>query len=231
MYDRVDSFTVCQPTPFSDHSPVKGWFKIFPPTNNSFPEMTGIELNDLPKQFQWNFLSSERFINALSSKDIQEMIQDFETEHFISYDKKVVHNVVPRFNNIIETVAKRSLQIGVRKNPRKTPRRNHAWFDKECKIFQKHVKRMSNLKHRNPHNTDIRDNYHNLTKKSKALLRTKQQCYFNDKLNLLTSGSNPKSFWDTLKTLKKDHNPEINNPIPVDKLYDHFSTLHSNPKP
>ena len=45
---------------------------------------------------------------------------------------------------------------------------------------------MSNLKHRNPHNTDIRDNYHNLTKKSKALLRTKQQCYFNDKLNLLS---------------------------------------------
>ena len=45
---------------------------------------------------------------------------------------------------------------------------------------------MSNLKHRNPHNTDIRDNYHNLTKKSKALLRTKQQCHFNDKLNLLS---------------------------------------------
>ena len=89
---------------------------------------------------------------------------------------------------------------------------------------------MCNLKHRNPHNTNIRDNYHNLTKKSKALLRTKQQCYFNDKLNLLTSGSNPKSFWDTLKTLKKDHNPEINNPTPVDKLYDHFSTLHSNSK-
>ena len=52
MYDRVDSFTVCQPTPFSDHSPAKGWFNISPPTNNSFPEMTGIELNDLPKQFQ-----------------------------------------------------------------------------------------------------------------------------------------------------------------------------------
>ena len=110
---------------------------------------------------------------------------------------------VSRFNDIIETVAKCSLQIGVRKNPRKTSRRNHAWFVRECKIFQKHVKRMSNLKHRNPHKTDIRDNYHNLTRKSKALLRTKQQCYFNDKLNLPTSGSNPKSFWDTLKTLKK----------------------------
>ena len=58
-------------------------------------------------------------------------------------------------------MAKRSLQIGVRKNPRKTSRRNHAWFVRECKIFQKHVKRMSNLKHRDPHNTDNRDNYHN----------------------------------------------------------------------
>ena len=84
---------------------------------------------------------------------------------------------------------------------------------------------MCNLKHRNPHNTDIRDNYHNVTKNSKALLRTKQKCYFNDKLNLLTSGSNPKSFWDILKTLKQDHNPEINNPIPVDKLNDHYSTI------
>ena len=56
--------------------------------------MTGIELNDLPKQFQWNSLSSERFINALRSKDIQEIIQDFETQHFNSYEKKVVDNVV-----------------------------------------------------------------------------------------------------------------------------------------
>ena len=143
MYDRVDSFTVCQPTPFSDHSPVKGWFNISSPTNNSFPEMTGIELNDLPKQFQWNSLSSERFINVWSSKDIQEIIQDFDTEHFNSYDKKVVHNVVSRFNDIIETVAKCSLQIGVRKYLRKTSRRNHLWFDKECKIFQKHVKRIT----------------------------------------------------------------------------------------
>ena len=143
MYDRVDSFTVCQPTPFSDHSPVKGWFNISPATNNSFPEMTGIELNDLPKQFQWNSLSSERFINVWSSKDIQEIIQDFDTEHFISYDKKVVHNVVSRFNDIIETVAKCSLQIGVRKYLRKTSRRNHLWFDKECKIFQKHVRRIT----------------------------------------------------------------------------------------
>ena len=74
--------------------------------------MTGIELNDVPKLFQWNALSSERFINVSSSKDIQEMIQD--KEHFISYDKRVVHNVVSRFNDIIETVAKRSLQIGVK---------------------------------------------------------------------------------------------------------------------
>ena len=76
--------------------------------------MTKIELNDLPKQFQWNSLSSERFINVWSSKDIQEIIQDFDTEHFISYDKRVVHNVVSRFNDIIETVAKHCLQIGVR---------------------------------------------------------------------------------------------------------------------
>ena len=75
--------------------------------------MTGIELNYLPKLFQWNALSSERFINVSSSKDIQEMIPDFETEHFIS-DKKVVHNVVSRFKDIIETVVKRSLQIGVK---------------------------------------------------------------------------------------------------------------------
>ena len=92
--------------------------------------------------------------------------------------------------------------------------------------IQKHVKR----KHGNPHNTDIIDNYHNLTKQYKAILRTKQQCCFNDKLNLLTSFSNTKSFWDTLKTLKKDHNPETNYPIPVDKLYDHFSAFHSSTK-
>ena len=57
------------------------------------------------------------------------------------------------------------------------------------------VKRMSNLKQRNPHNTDIRDNYHNLTKQYKAMNGTKQQCYLNDKLNLLNSSSIVKSFW------------------------------------
>ena len=51
--------------------------------------------------------------------------------HFISYDKNVVDNVVSRFKDTIQTVAKRSVQIGVHKNPGKTPRRNHALFDKK----------------------------------------------------------------------------------------------------
>ena len=71
MYERVDSFTVCQPTPFLDHSPVKGWFNISPPTNNSFPEMMGIELNDLPKQFQWKSQgqSQRQFSENICSED------------------------------------------------------------------------------------------------------------------------------------------------------------------
>ena len=97
--------------------------------------MTGIELNDLPKQFQWNSLSSERFINVSSSKDIKEIIQD--KEHFISYDKKVVHMVVSRFNDINETVAKRSLHIGV-KTLGKHLEEITSGLIKNAKIFQKH---------------------------------------------------------------------------------------------
>ena len=68
MYDRVDSFTVCQPTPFSDHSPVKGWFNISPPTNNSFPEMTGIELNE---NFQNNFNGTPYPVRDLSTYGVR----------------------------------------------------------------------------------------------------------------------------------------------------------------
>ena len=117
--------------------------------------MTGIELNDLPKQFQWNSLSSERFINVSSSKDIKEIIQD--KEHFISYDKKVVHNVVSRFNDINETVAKHSLHIGV-KTLGKHLEEITPGLIKNAKMFQKHVKRMSNLKRRNPHKLYLEQN-------------------------------------------------------------------------
>ena len=65
------------------------------------------------------------------------------------------------------------------------PVSNKNWFDKECR-FQKHeLRKISNQKHRDPLNANLREQYHDTLRAYKKLLNKKKNEYYNSKITEL----------------------------------------------
>jgi hypothetical protein len=54
------------------------------------------------------------------------------------------------------------------------------WFDKDCRIKRHDLRKISNLKHRDSTNVELRKNYHDALKSYKVTLQLKQN-EFHDK--------------------------------------------------
>ena len=75
------------------------------------------------------------------------------------------------------------------------------WFDIDCRIKRHDLRKLSNLKHRDPTNVKLRKNYHDALKTYKATLQLKKKEFHNIKMNELETASQNdfNLFWKTLK--------------------------------
>ncbi|CAB4020255.1 Hypothetical predicted protein, partial [Paramuricea clavata] len=91
------------------------------------------------------------------------------------------------------------------------------WFDKDCRIKRHDLRKLSNLKHRDPTNVKLRKNYHDALKSYKVTLQLKQSECHNKKMNELETASQNdfNLFWKTLKNSPKNR-----------EWYSHFEQLH-----
>lgn len=138
---------------------------------------------------------------------------------------------VSKVENILVSAASNSLK-------RKTVRRrcrisnviNKKWFDKECRLKRHDVRKIANLKRRDPLNKDVRNEYHVVLKEYRNLLKNKQQNYKNEKLNQLSDTHiHSQSFWKIFKTLPETPKQDTPPPIEQTEWLRHFGQLHSAP--
>ena len=54
---------------------------------------------------------------------------------------------------------------------------NKKWFDKECRFKKLELRKISNQKHRDPLNANLREQYHDTLKALKKLLNMKKKDY------------------------------------------------------
>ena len=100
------------------------------------------------------------------------------------------------------------------------------------KTLRSSVKKLSDKKHSNPLDTEIRKENHFQNKTFKKLnIKHKKLQFFYPKVNELISNEKNHKFWDTLKSMNENNLSYNNNENPTNKLYDHFKTLHSAPDP
>ena len=130
----------------------------------------------------------------------------------------------------MDEAAKRSVKLSCQKNT-KRKHLTQKWFDHECKTLRISLKRLSNKKHRNPLDMEIRKEYHLQNKTFKKLLKYKKRLFFYSKINELVNNKNDHKFWDTVKYMNESNisASDCNNEAPTEKLYDHFKNLHSAP--
>ncbi|CAB3986903.1 Hypothetical predicted protein [Paramuricea clavata] len=221
------------PNYLSDHSQVVAWFDLQPVSNpKTNIDSTCTEqpkLEQLPSQYIWDKDSEAAFTQELKSNKIQNKLNNFLNNDF-SDEKDGMNQCINEFQNIILEASKKSLKI------RKTKRRsqinnvaNKKWFDKNCRLKRHHLRKLANQKHRNPTNTEIRNEYHIALKDYKNTLQIKKNKFHQDKIEQLENATNdPILFWKILKNSTDKINPNERSKTPSQSQWlNHFQTLHS----
>ena len=104
------------------------------------------------------------------------------------------------------------------------------WFDKECRIKRHYLRKIASLKHKDPSNIELRNEYHEALKSYKLTLKTKQEIFHNNVIDKLEHASQHDSntFWKTLKKSTDDLDKENNqkNTPKASEWFTHFQNLH-----
>ena len=231
LFQHVDYFLVKSPCYLSDHSQLVMGLKISTFSQNNSSEPALVEpLTSLPTQFAWDEDSPVLFKNELLSPEVQLLINNFLSRDFKNSGSDV-DLAVAEVNRILFAAATKSLKRSkVKRRKRIFNVVNKKWFDKECRLQRHAVRKIANLKRRDPMNADIRKSYHETLTAYKMLLKTKQENYRNEKLNELVKCQNDSvSFWNVFKTLPESIVSETSAPIREAEWRQHFGNLHSSP--
>ena len=232
LISKVDTFIINPVNYLSDHSQLFTRLKIQTKDDISNLHVTAPKLKlHLPPKYRWSSTSNEDFLSALTSDSIESQINTFNKTAFTPCSEHV-EIALNQLNNIFTEAGKLSLPLKTfnHKN-RKNKIIKKKWFDKECKINRVKLRKISNLKHRNPDKVESRDEYQNSLRDYKNLLRNKQSNYNQQMLTKLESSEDPHSFWNTLQSM--DENEKINDIPPVTEAQwlKHFGNLHSDINP
>ena len=93
------------------------------------------------------------------------------------------------------------------------------------------LRKIANLKHRDPLNTTLREEYHFVLKQYKSLLTQKKNQYYHTQLTKLETAvddPNSRNFWNCLKSMDDSVKENILPPVSEENWMSHFQTLHSN---
>ena len=228
LFRYITNFIVREPSSLSDHSPITTWLNI----NTVSDQMTTPNINDtlirLPKQFIWESDSSQKFRATLQSRDIQRMIHDFLLD---STPLGNINTCLDAVETILITTAKRCLKIKTIKKRHNKISSSKKWFDKECRLKRHELRKLANLKHRDPLNITLREEYHSVLKQYKGLLKHKRNKYYDTKISELENAvdnSNSRDFWNCLKSMDDSMKETTIPPISEENWMSHFQSLHSN---
>ena len=189
-----------QPNIFADHSRIVCWIKIgtdLSNNNNNFQDKNNVKL---PQQYVWDETPAAKFTAAFRSNDILSLLLLFE----IRFKQYRCRNATNQFTNIMTEEAKRSLKYSSQNKCKRKPI-TKKWFDYDSKTLRSSLKKLSNKKHHNPLDTEIRKEYHDQNKTFKKLIKHKKQQFFDSKVNELISKENNHRFWDTQKSMNENN--------------------------
>ena len=129
-------------------------------------------------------------------------------------DCEGINLATEQFTKVLIDTCTRSLKVAC---PKKKPRRHKLWFDKDCAVPRKNLNMLSNKKHGNPYDANLRHDYHTTRKAFKKVIKCKKSKHLNSQIEDLINHK------DSHKSLKEGQNTSSNkHDIPVDKLYGHF---------
>jgi len=217
-----NAFTVKQQTPLSDHNQTNIYIKT-----RHTPEQNRLEtcrMYQVQQRYKWAPDSTEKFVQALSSEELKNQINTFITKKFET-TKDGVNSATNEINNIFNKAAQKSeLKKKGKKYTKNTPK-DEKWFDSDCKTLRKQLRKLSNLKHKEPNNTDLRTEYFSKLKIYKDTIRVKKQHHLTKSIEELEHSINQNQFWDMWNNLSTAKPQDL--PIQDGEIWtNHFENLY-----
>ena len=140
-----------------------------------------------------------------------------------------VNTSLDAVENILITTAKRCSKIRVVKKRHIKSSSNKKWFDKEC-LKRHELRKLANVKHRDPLNITLRKRYYSVFKQYKSLLTRKKNEYYQTKISELENtvdNSDSRNFSNCLKSMDDSVTEPSIPPISEENWMSHFQSLHS----
>ena len=133
--------------------------------------------------------------------------------------------------NTFTATSKNCLKIKIKRSRKRIKKTsNKKWFDHECRIKRHELRKLSNRKHRDPLNPEIREGFHKTLHDYKKLLDSKRKEFQEEKtlqLDELALNPDKASFWNCLKSMNDTIDENAPAPISEETWLDHFQSLHS----
>lgn len=110
-------------------------------------------------------------------------------------------------NNIFNQLA---FMCNLKKSSKKKPKNNNEkWFDKECKTIRTTLRELSNKKHRDPDNQELRHQYQEALKQYKQTIRSKKAQLTEQLFNAMEESINNSNFWENWNNLYRPQKEEL----------------------
>ena len=219
----ISAFTVRPQTPLSDHCQINVYIK--PTVHKKITEPEPCKLHQINNQYKWTPDGEVRFKNVITSPEITCLINTFLS---VQFQPNQSNMAVTKINYIYHKSASKA---GLIKNNSVSKQRlkKEEWYDKDCKNVRKKLRQQSNLKHHQPQNTDLRQNYVETLREYKQIIRHKKKQYHDRKLREIEESIDQNQFWERWNNLnnKKDNLALQNGNI----WKDHFEKLYEQISP
>ena len=229
---KISGFVVKQPSYLSDHSAIVAWLNLSSnlPTSETQTLNSTNRLLRLPRQFCWDNDSYLKFRNTLRTEPIQILIRDY-----LNRNSEDVNVSLDDAVNILTATSKNCLKIKIKRSRKRIKKTsNKKWFDHECRIKRHELRKISNQKHRDPLNPELREGFHKTLHDYKKILDSKRKEFQKEKtlqLDELALNPDKAAFWDCLKSMNDTIDENAPAPISEETWLDHFQSLHSkNPR-
>ena len=142
-----------QPCSLSDHSSIITWLNININISELEPSHDSNQLSRLPIQFLWEKDSAPKFKDILRSADLQIPIREYIDDDTPIQD---VNITLEKVENILIIAAKKCLKIKTGKKKRRIIKP----MSNKMSLKKNELRKLSNQKHRDPLNANLREKYH-----------------------------------------------------------------------
>ena len=156
------------------------------------------------------------------SEEIQSLLDSFLVQSY-PQNAEGIELCLVNINHIFDHLASLS-NLKCKTKQQKTMNRERG-FDSDCKNIKKTLRKVSNLKRRNPDSQELRCSYCETLKQYKNTLRTKKEQYLQNQLQLTEASLGSNQFWENWNFFTKKQ--FIEQPIQNgDTWKNHFEDLY-----